>query len=97
VDDILHLALSSCYENILKAAKIEIWEMTYDESNKQSDKKIYSVAKLNLKQELMKKRETRYLRHLSDHNLKLFHDAIQNNSAHIDMHEQRRQTWNLGR
>ena len=51
MDDILHLALSSCYENILKAAKIEIWEMTYDESNKQSDKKIYSVAKLNLKQE----------------------------------------------
>jgi hypothetical protein len=32
VDDILYLALKSCYENVLKATKIEIWEMNYDES-----------------------------------------------------------------
>jgi len=45
----------------------------------------------------MKKRETRYLRHLSDHTLKLFHDAMRNNAAHIDMSEDRRQTWTGGR
>ena len=90
------MVMQSCVAHVLQAQKIEVWEATYDKENGHENKKIYSVSKLDLKGELKKTRAVKYLRHLSEEKLRLFHDGMQNKTVHIDIDGKRRDTWNGG-
>ena len=97
VAGVYQLAMQFCVAHILQAQKVEIWEATYDKDNEHDNKKIFSVAKLDLKGELKRTRAIKYLRHLSEEKLRLFHDAMQNRTVHLDMDGRRRDTWNGGK
>jgi len=91
--DIYEDAMRAVRDSVMTAAKIEVWEISGEP--KQKDRRITSIAKLDSNQNVKTTTQQRYLRHLTDHNLKLFHDAIANNQSHIDTGDavHRRQTW----